>query len=113
MDAFRGAHEEEKKELQGRGAQRPIRRRHLSCSRPTAAVGRGGAEETSRGFADTVEMQRTRECGDLRLRGGRLNRQGLTVHDRQEGGRESRRQSSPAEGVTVTKAEEKRRGESP
>ncbi len=42
---------------------------------------------------------------------GRRTFVGLTVHGRLEGKHESRLQSSPAEGLTVTKAEADRRGE--
>ena len=42
---------------------------------------------------------------------GRRTFVGLTVHDRTEGRLESHLQSSPAEGITVTKAEVKPRGE--
>ena len=42
---------------------------------------------------------------------GRRTFVGLTVHGRLEGKLESRLQSSPAEGLTVTKAETDRRGE--
>ena len=63
-----------------------------------------------RGGGGTVGERRTRERGDLRQRGGQLNRRGVEVNHRTKDGRESRLQSSPAEGVTITKAEEKRRG---
>lgn len=49
--------------------------------------------------------------GDLRRRGGRLNKRGAGVNRRAEVKLESRLQSSPAEGVTVTEVEVGRWGE--
>ena len=55
------------------------------------------------------------ECGFSRAMPsrseGRRTFVGLTVHGRMEGGLESRLQSLPAEGLTVTEAEVDRRGE--